>query len=506
MAVVSATPETEPGATGPGATDPGATGPGATGPGVSGRSVPGDETSWPLLPRERTWNGRQLFLVLLVAAAATWCYIIGEFVGYYLPLWPGFFAMTAGAMIGMLLVTLAVVPLSTRFGVDSIQSAVPQFGSNGWTVTVTLQYLSIIGWNSILLIFFGKAVAEFCTAVGLGGADLANWIVPVATVVACAVVYAVLRRGATGLERVSTVLFFFIVGVGAWFIIMLLAREGGALADAQPAYASDRQLDFQFGIEIGLVSLLSWWPYIGSMTRVAPRPRVAMVPSMLGMGLPVPLLSFVGLAGILAIGTSNPASWLTEVGGNLFGALALLFVIAANLGTATAGIYASTVGLKAVPALRSVPWNAALLLSLIPVVVVGVVLPNWFFDNFGTFLAYIGVFFAPLVGIQIIDYFVFRQQRVSLRGIYDRSATAPYAYWAGINPAAIVAMAAGVATYLYLLNPQTYAIREPFPWLGASLPAAAVAAAVFAVITVVVVRPNHKGGYSSAPAPEAAAP
>jgi len=56
------------------------------------------ETSWPLLLRERLWTGRALFVVLLVAAAATWCYIIGEFVAYYLPLWPGFFAMTAGAM------------------------------------------------------------------------------------------------------------------------------------------------------------------------------------------------------------------------------------------------------------------------------------------------------------------------------------------------------------------------------------------------------------------------
>src|SRR3546814_3268250 len=55
---------------------------------------------------------------------------------------------------------------------------------------------------------------------------------------------------------------------------------------------------------------------------------------------------------------------------------------------------------------------------------------SWFFDNFGTFLAYIGVFFAPLVGIQILDYFVLRRQRISLRGIYDRSPDGPYAYWA----------------------------------------------------------------------------
>lgn len=463
------------------------------------------ETAWPLLPRERLWQRRQLFIVLLVAASATWCYVIGEYVGYYLPLWPGFLAMTAGAMIGMLLVTLAVVPSSARYGIDSIQAAVPQFGRNGWTITVLLQYLSIIGWNSLLLIFFGKSFAEFLDAVGFSGASDA-WVVPVATLVACAVVFLILVRGATGLERVSMVLFFFIVGVGAWLIVMLLVREGGALADAVPAYASGKRLDYSYGIEIGLVSLLSWWPYIGSMTRQAPTPRVAVMPSMLGMGLPVPVLSVVGLAGILVLETSDPAQWLTKVGGDFFGALALLFVIAANFGTATAGIYASTVGLKAVPGFRKVPWNAVLLLSLAPVLVIGVLIPNWFFDNFGTFLAYIGVFFAPMVGIQVVDYFVLRRQRISLRAIYDRSPGADYAYWFGINPAALVAMAAGVVTYLYLLNPQSYAARDPFSWLGASLPAALAAALVHVVLTEALIRPLRRGGYRRRGAAEPLAP
>ncbi|CAA9353674.1 MAG: hypothetical protein AVDCRST_MAG36-2155 [uncultured Nocardioidaceae bacterium] len=453
------------------------------------------QTAWPLLPEERTWRTRQLFVVLLVAASATWCYIIGEYVGYYLPLVPGALAMTAGAMIGMLLVTLAVVPSSSRYGIDSVQAAVPQFGRNGWVVTVTLQYVSIIGWNALLLIFFGKSLAEFLNAVGLSGLGSSGWVVPIGTLVASAIVYAILVRGATGLERVSKVLFFFIVGVGAFLVVMLLAREGSALAEAQPAYASAKRLDYVYGIEIGLVSLLSWWPYIGSMTRQAPTPSVAVMPSMLGMGLPVPLLSIVGLAGILVLETSDPAQWLTQVGGNLLGAVALLFVIAANFGTATAGIYASTVGLKAVPGLRRVSWNVALALSLVPVVLIGVLLPNWFFDNFGTFLAYIGVFFAPMVGIQIVDYFVLRRQRISLRGIYDPEATGPYAYWGGINPAAVLAMAAGVATYLYLLNPLSYAVREPFSYVGASIPAAAVAAVVHLVLTQLVVRRAGRGGY-----------
>jgi nucleobase:cation symporter-1, NCS1 family len=56
-------------------------------------------------------------------------------------------------------------------------------------------------------------------------------------------------------------------------------------------------------------------------------------------------------------------------------------------------------------------------------------------------------------------------------------------------------MAAGVGTYLYLLDPESYTVHEPFSWVGASLPTADVAALVHVVLTRLVVRPAGRGGY-----------
>ena len=56
-------------------------------------------------------------------------------------------------------------------------------------------------------------------------------------------------------------------------------------------------------------------------------------------------------------------------------------------------------------------------------------------------------------------------------------------------------MIAGVLTYLYLLNPITYASRSPYEYVTASLPTALVAGVVFALVTALVVRPAGKGGY-----------
>jgi nucleobase:cation symporter-1, NCS1 family len=454
-----------------------------------------DQTGWPLLKSDRKWGRYELFIVLLVAAAATWCYIIGEYVGYFLTLRMGFAAMTAGSMIGMLLVTLSVVPTATRYGIDSIASAKPQFGNRGWLITVFLQYVSIIGWNSLLLIFLGKSVSQLLATLGWIG-DSGGMVVRAISAVACVAVFVALTRGATGLEKVSKVLFLFIVGVGAWMIYMLLSNQSEAIAAAKPAYSSGDPLwDYTTGIELGIVSLLSWWPYIGAMVRESPNAHIATLPSMLGMGLPVPLLSVIGLAAILALQVSDPSAWLIQLGGPLYGCIALLFIIAANFGTAVAGVYATAVGLKQVPALGGASWNTVLLLGLVPVATVGVLLPDLFFDNFGVFLAFIGVFFAPLCAIQIVDYLILRKQRINIRGIYQEGPGTPYQYWAGFNPAAILGMAAGFFTYRYLLDPISYASHAPYPYLTASLSTAFVGGLVYWLTTILIVRPAKLGDY-----------
>lgn len=455
-----------------------------------------DESGWPLTNAERNWKPWQLFMVLLVTAAATWCYIIGEYVGYYLNLKMGIAAMTAGSMIGMLLVTLAVVPTATRYGIDSIAAARPQFGDRGWIITVFLQYASIIGWNCLLMIFFGKSVGQLLMTLNIVDAASVDWVLRIVTLLACAFVYVILMRGGTGLEAVSKVLFFFIVGIGAWMLWVLLTNQSEAIAAAKPSAASGNlRWDYVTGIEIGIVSLLSWWPYIGAMVRKAPNAHSATLPAMLGMGLPVPLLSIVGLAAILALEVSDPSAWLITLGGPTYGVIALVLVIAANLGTTLAGVYATAVGLRQVPALSGARWKTLMLFALLPVALVSLVVPNLFFANFGTFLAFIGVFFAPLCAIQITDYLILRRQRINIRAVFMGGPGTDYHYWGGFNPAALLAMAAGVCTYLYLLNPVSYASNSPYDYLTASLPTAVVAGVIYAAVTLFFVKPAGKGGY-----------
>jgi len=64
-----------------------------------------------------------------------------------------------------------------------------------------------------------------------------------------------------------------------------------------------------------------------------------------------------------------------------------------------------------------------------------------------------------------------------------------------INPAAMLALAAGCCTYVSLLNPLTFQSRGPYAFVSASLPAAGVAALVYYRASLRVIR-TGRGGYN----------
>jgi NCS1 family nucleobase:cation symporter-1 len=464
----------------------------SAGPAESGA----DKSAWPLLRSERTWGPFRLGVALATAAAATWCYLIGEYTGYYLNFFQGSLALTAGSLIGMLLVLLAAGPICIRFGIDSVASTKPQFGAKGWMIPALMQFVSIIGWNSLLLIFFAKSLTQLLLVLGwLDPGHGGRLIVPLTTLSACIFVYCVLLRGASGVTRISGFLVLHVF-VGLWMLWLLVSHQWTTLIAARPVQARpDALWNYTTGVEIGISSLLSWWAYLGAMIRMAPDGRTAAVPVMLGMGAPVPLLSMIGIAGVLVLKSSDPSEWLRTVGGPVYAVIALGFVAAANLGTAIAGIYASAVGLRNFRTIEKLPWSLVLLLTLAPVAMVGMLIPELFFARFGAFLALIGVAFAPLCGIQIADYYVLRRRRIEIRAIFDPSPTGTYAFWSGFNPAAIIALALGCAVYVYHLNPLTYESHGAFRLLTASLPAAFAAGIVYAVLTWVFVIPSGRGGY-----------
>ncbi|WP_158553394.1 cytosine permease [Peribacillus saganii] len=455
------------------------------------------ESIFPVLKKDRKWSSNDLLLVSISNSVATWCFLMGGFAGYFLNAKMGSIALIAGSMIGIFFVALALVPITTKYGLESVITSKLFFGNRGWIIALILQYISVIGWNSILLIFFGKAASRMLIEAGLISAGTKNLGMSVLTLIALIFVWFSLRKGAISVRIISKIIAVIIMSIGAWMFYMIINNFGiSGIAEAKPlASSGDKLWDYVTGVEIGLVSLMAWWPYIGGMVRVVPKTSQATIPAMLGLGLPVAIMSIIGLFSILVIGDSDPTSWMTELGGVVIGSIALLFIALANFGSAVIGVYISSLGLRHIPFMQKLSWNQTTGLALMPVALIVIFIPGVFFDNFGTFLTLSGVLFAPLIGIQIVDYHLFRNRRLDVKELYNPSLNSSYTFLRGWNPAGILGMVVGFFTYLYLLDPITYESNAPYQYVTATLPTMFIGAFVYWTVTKWIVIPRGWGGY-----------
>jgi len=111
------------------------------------------------------------------------------------------------------------------------------------------------------------------------------------------------------------------------------------------------------------------------------------------------VLSLIGLAGVLVLKTSIPRSGCARRR-HAYAIVALLFGRGGEFRHGHRGHLFIGLGLR-ICSSRAHPWSLLLLATIAPVAVIGMLIPELFFAKFRTFLAFLGVGFAPLCGIQI---------------------------------------------------------------------------------------------------------
>jgi NCS1 family nucleobase:cation symporter-1 len=472
------------------------------------------EGSWPVVPAERNWGAIGLFGVTLSAGIAAWSYTIGGAVSWYLTAALGTIAMISGALVGMYFVTLAAMPVSVKYGIDTIAASKPQYGSRGSAFSILVQYISIIGWNCILIILFGRATANVLAAGGLiteGQTEIVSIVVSLMTI---AIAYVMVIGGADSVRNNSVWIAVSVAIAGGIVLIVLITQTGwDTIAAGEPAYATGNlHLDYVLGFEILVATVLSWWPYMGGIMRMGKSVSQAMMPAMICLGLATGVIGLIGLYAGLATGEPDPSISFVQVTGLWMGLVAVVFIGLANVGTAIVGVYATMIGLKQIPAFQfrlSWRWTAAIALG--PVAVIAALFSTPFMDNILTFMYLLGVVFAPIVAIQIVDYYAFRNQRLHVPSLYDYSKRGRYYFWGGFNLVAFAATIAGMLCYWFLLDPVTYENRlvlgdvNVFQWTSASIATIVCTGVVYWLLTRLISIPLGKGGYRSAASSDAVA-
>lgn len=224
-------------------------------------SVP--RSSLPLPVAGRNWSSFVLGTVCTSTGIATWSFVIGGTAALYLNAGMGMLAMMAGALIGQYLVTLATAPVSTKFGIETTVSTKPQLGVRGVYVGLLLMALNAVGWNTILMIFFGRAVASVLVIFGVVDDAARTPVSIVCSVVGLVAIAFLVSRGARSLSRTGPIIAGCIALLAIWLVYLLVRQYGvGAIADAAPLQSTENRLqNYTTVVEMLIGGTFGWWGY-----------------------------------------------------------------------------------------------------------------------------------------------------------------------------------------------------------------------------------------------------
>jgi len=303
---------------------------------------------------------------------------------YFAPLGftKGLLAILLGHVIGCAMLFLAGL-IGGKVRKSAMETTKMSFGSKGALLFSLLNILQLVGWTGIMIYDGALAVN--------GIFDLGNWFW---CVVIGALIVLWIVIGIRNLGKVNT------LAMGALFILTILLSfvifgKEGAL------HVGGEGMTFGAAVELSVAMPLSWLPLISDYTREAEKPVKATAVSALTYGVVSCWMYMIGMGAAIFTGESDIAQILMKAG---LGVAGLLIVIFSTVTTTFLDAYSAGISSESLSAKLNGKWVA------VAVTVIGtagaIFLP---LADITDFLYFIGSVFAPMIAIQIADFFILKQ-------------------------------------------------------------------------------------------------
>ena len=303
---------------------------------------------------------------------------------YFAPLGftKGLFAILIGHVIGCAMLFFAGL-IGGKVRKSAMETAKMSFGSKGALLFSVLNIIQLVGWTAIMIYDGALAVN--------GIFDIGNWIW---CIVIGALIVLWIMIGIKNLGKVNT------VAMGALFVLTIILSfvifdKGNALN------ISGEGMTFGAAVELSVAMPLSWLPLISDYTREAKEPVKATAVSAVTYGVVSCWMYIIGMGAAIFTGESDIAQIMVKAGLGIAGLLIIVFstVTTTFLDAYSAGISSESLSVKI-----NGKWVA------VAVTIIGTVgaifLP---LADITDFLYFIGSVFAPMIAIQIADFFILKQ-------------------------------------------------------------------------------------------------
>ena len=299
----------------------------------------------------------------------------------------GLAAIVLGHVIGCSMLFFAGC-IGAGTGRSAMETVKMSFGQRGGLLFSALNILQLAGWTAIM-IYDGAAA---CNGVFYAG----KWIW---CLVIGLLIVLWLFIGVTNLGPVNR------VAIGALFVLTLVLCRLIFFNGMPAGAAAGQTMSFGAAVELAVAMPLSWLPLISDYTRAAQRPVAATLGSTVTYGLVSCWMYVIGLGAAIDTGESDIAVIMVKAG---LGAAALIILILSTVTTTFMDAYSAGVsGESLFPKIDGRKVGIA-------VTAIGTVGAMLFpMDNITGFLYFIGSVFAPMIAVQIADYFLLRREHFS---------------------------------------------------------------------------------------------
>ena len=293
----------------------------------------------------------------------------------------GILAIVLGHIIGCGLLFLAGL-IGAKTEKSAMETVKMSFGNKGSLFFAILNVLQLVGWTGIM-IYDGALATQ-----GILNIGHIIWCLIIGGLILLWILIGIKNLGKINIIAMSAL---FIMTIILSFIIF----RGGISLEG-----SDESMSFGAALELSVAMPLSWLPLISDYTKEAKEPVKATAASSIIYGLVSTWMYIIGMSAALFTMESDIAQILLKAG---LGIVGLLIVVLSTVTTTFLDAYSAGVSTESI--MEKIPgkWVA------VTVTIIGtagaILVPM---DDITGFLYLIGSVFAPMISIQIVDFFILK--------------------------------------------------------------------------------------------------
>ena len=292
----------------------------------------------------------------------------------------GLAAILIGHLIGGVLMFAAGI-IGAREERSAMETVKMSFGQKGSILFSALNVLQLVGWTSIM-IYDGALAAN-----GIFAAGAWVWCLVIGVLI---LVWILI--GLTNLGEVNTVAMTALLVLCIILTVVIFGQSPVGFT------VPEETMSFGAAVELGVAMPLSWLPLISDYTREAEKPYAATAVSVAVYSAVSIFMYVIGMGAAIITGTGDIADIMVRAG---LGIAGLLIIVFSTVTTTFLDAYSAGVSSVSISKKINEKW-AAIIVTVIGTIA-AIVYPM---DNITDFLYLIGSVFAPMIAVQIADYFI----------------------------------------------------------------------------------------------------